>query len=57
VIVDHKQLRNEHHGALTEIIHTQYETALKLSVCIDRNTAAMQEYNQELRRIRDRDST
>ncbi len=54
VIADHKQLRDEHHGALTQIINTQNETALKLAVCIDRNTAALQECAQELRRIRER---
>ncbi len=54
VIADHKQLRDEHHGALTQIINTQNETALKLAVCIDRNTAALQECAHELRRIRER---
>ena len=53
VIADHKQLREEHHGALTQIINTQNETALKLAVCIDRNTAALQECALELRRIRE----
>ena len=52
VIADHKQLREEHHGALTQIINNQNETALKLAVCIDRNTAALQECTQELRHIR-----
>ena len=56
VIADHKQLREEHHGALTQIINTQNETELKLAVCIDRNTAAMQECAQELRRIRERNT-
>jgi hypothetical protein len=54
VIADHKQLREEHHGALTQIINTQNGTALQLAVCIDRNTAALQECAQELRRIRER---
>jgi type VI protein secretion system component VasK len=54
VIADHKQLREEHHGALTQIINNQNETALKLAVCIDRNTAALQECTLELRRIRER---
>ena len=53
VIADHKQLREEHHGALTQIINTQNETALKLAVCIDRNTSALQECAMELRRIRE----
>ena len=54
VIADHKQLREEHHGALTQIINTQNETTLKLAVCIDRNTAALQECANELHRIRER---
>jgi hypothetical protein len=54
VIADHKQMRDEHHGALTQIINTQNETALKLAICIDHNTAALQECSQELRRIRER---
>ena len=54
VIADHKHLREEHHGALTQIINTQNETALKLAVSLDRNTAAMQDCAQELRRIRER---
>ena len=53
VIADHKQLRAEHHGALTQIINHQNETALKLAVCLDRNTAALQDCTQELRRIRE----
>ena len=54
VIADHKSLREAHHLALSQIINTQNETALKLAVCIDRNTAALQECSQELRRIRER---
>jgi hypothetical protein len=54
VIADHKELRNEHHVALTEIISTQNETALKLAVCIDRNTAALQEVSTEIRFCRER---
>ena len=54
VIADHKELWNEHHGALTQIIATQNETALKLAVCIDRNTVALQECAQEVKRIRER---
>ncbi len=54
VIADHKQLREEHHGALTQITNTQNETTLKLAVCIDRNTAALQECANELHRIRER---
>lgn len=54
VIADHKQLREEHHAALARIIATQNDTALKLAVCIDRNTAALQECSFELRRFQER---
>jgi hypothetical protein len=40
--------------ALTEIIGTQNETALKLAVCIDRNTAALQEVSKEIWFCRER---
>ena len=49
-----KQLRDEHHGALTQIINTQNETALKLAVCIDRNTAALDDCTLEMRACRER---
>ena len=54
VLAGHKQARDAHQAALTQIIATPLETALKLAVCIDRNTAAMQECTDELRRCRDR---
>jgi hypothetical protein len=54
VIADHKELRNEHHAALAEIISSQNETAMKLAVCLDRNTAALQECAFELRRFQER---
>ena len=53
VIADHKELRAEHHAALTEIIATQNDTALKLAVCLDRNTSALQECAFELRRFQE----
>ena len=52
VIEDHKVLRESQQIALERIINTQNETGLKLVVCIDRNTAALQECNSELRRLR-----
>ena len=57
VIADHKQLRNEHHAALAQIIASQNETALKLAVCLDRNTAALQECSFQLRRFQERTET
>jgi len=53
VIADHKQLREAHHESLTHIIDKQNETALKLAVCLDRNTAALQECVIELRLFRE----
>ena len=57
VIADHKQLRNEHHAALAQIIASQNETALKLAICLDRNTAALQECSFQLRRFQERTET
>src|SRR6476620_10995979 len=51
VIADHKALREAHHGALAEIIKGQNEMALKLAVCIDRNTQALDKCTFELQRI------
>ena len=53
VIADHKELREAHHTALAEIIDKQNETALKLAVCIDRNTEALRECAFELRRFQE----
>ena len=53
VIEDHKELRNEHHAALAQIIDKQSETALKLAVCIDHNTAALNDCAFELRRFQE----
>ncbi len=53
VIADHKALRDEHHAALTQIIEKQNETALKLAVCIDRNSEALKDCAFELRRFQE----
>ena len=53
VIADHKELREAHHDALAQIIEKQSETALKLAVCIDRNTEALRECAFELRRFQE----
>jgi type VI protein secretion system component VasK len=52
VIADHKELRNEHHAALAEIA-AQNETAMKLAVCLDRNSEALRECAFELRRFQE----
>lgn len=54
IIADHHELRREHQAALEQIIGTQNETTLKLAVCLDRNTAALQECAFELRRFQER---
>ena len=54
VIADHKELREAHHEALTQIIEKQNETSLKLAVCIDRNSEALRECAFELRRFQER---
>jgi predicted PurR-regulated permease PerM len=53
VIEDHKELRNEHHAALAQIIEKQNETALKLAVCLDQNSEALRECAFELRRFQE----
>ena len=54
VIADHKASREAHHESLTQIIGTQNESTLKLAVCLDQNTAALQECAFELRRFQER---
>ena len=41
LIADHKNLQITHHKSLAQIIDKQNEMALKLAVCIDRNTEAL----------------
>lgn len=53
VIADHKSLREQHHNAMSQIIGQQNETSLKLAVCIDHNTAALNECAFELRRFQE----
>ena len=53
VIADHKELRQAHHSALAQIIEKQNETAMKLAVCIDRNSEALRECAFELRRFQE----
>ena len=53
VLADHKELREAHHVALAGIIEKQNEMSLKLAVCIDHNTAALNECAFELRRFQE----
>lgn len=57
VIADHKELREAHHSALAQIIEKQNDTAMKLAVCIDRNSEALRECAFELRRFQERKET
>lgn len=57
VIADHKELREAHHTALSQIIEKQNDTAMKLAVCIDRNSEALRECAFELRRFQERKDT
>ena len=54
VLAAHKQAREAHQVVLIQIIATQNETSLKLAVCIDRNTAAMDDCTLEMRACRER---
>jgi hypothetical protein len=54
VVSQNKSVSDAHTAALEKIIATQNEMAIKLAVCIDRNSAALQECSYELRRIKDR---
>ena len=54
LVRDNKQVREAQHEALNQIITTQNETALKLAVCIDHNTSALNECAFELRRVNER---
>jgi predicted PurR-regulated permease PerM len=54
VIEHHRQARDSHQETLTQIVASQNETALKLAVCIDRNTSALEDCTLELRRIREK---
>jgi hypothetical protein len=49
ILADHQHVREQHHAALTQIVATQNETALKLAVCIERNTSALHDTASEIR--------
>jgi hypothetical protein len=53
IITEHNELRREQHSALEQIITTQNATAMKLAICLDRNTAALQECSFQLRRFQE----
>ena len=53
VVNDNKVVTDAHTVALEKIISTQNEMALKLAICIYRNSAALQECSFELRRFQE----
>jgi hypothetical protein len=53
IMAAHKVSGEAHHVALEKVINTQNETALKLAVCIDRNTAVLADTGFELRRFQE----
>src|SRR5947207_14914476 len=50
VLTDNRSSGDAYRSALEKIISNQNETALKLAICIDRNTAELLEFSFELRR-------
>ncbi len=57
VVSQNKVVGDAHTAALEKIINTQNEMAIKLAVCIDRNSAALQECSFELRRFQEQRHT
>lgn len=53
VLAGYKEARDAHQAALTQIVSTQNDTALKLAVCIDRNTSALDDCMIGMRRARE----
>src|ERR1041385_3972476 len=53
VLSDHKVSREAHHSALERVINTQNETALKLAISIDRNTAVLSDCQFVIRRFQE----
>ena len=54
VIAESKASQEAHHNALADMVKTQNEMSLKLAVCIDRNTAALEKCTFELQRIQEK---
>ncbi len=53
VVTENRSASDAHKGALEKIINNQNETALKLAVCIERNSVALHECTFELRRFKE----
>ena len=54
LVRDNREVREAQQAALHQIISAQNDTALKLAVCIDHNTSALNECAYELRRVNER---
>jgi len=52
-LAEHKAAGEAHRAAFERVIQTQNETALRLAVCIERNTVVLQECGFQLRRRRE----
>jgi len=57
VVSQNSRVGDAHTAALEKIINTQNEMAIKLAICIDRNSAALQECSFELRRFQEQKNT
>ena len=54
VIADYKGELQAHHESLARILAAQNDTTLKLALCLDRNTEALKDCSEELRRFKER---
>src|SRR3954464_11576403 len=53
LVTENRASSEAHNAGVEKIISNQNETTLKLAICIDRNTAALQECSFELRRFQE----
>ena len=51
LVATHTAIQQEHQQTLRNILAGQNETSLKLAVCLDRNTLALEQCTLELHRI------
>jgi len=53
LLAENKASHETHRAAMDRMVNTQNETALKLAVCIERNSLALQDNSFELRRFKE----
>ena len=53
LLADHKESRDAHQGALARMVSDHNVTAQNLAVVLDRNTCALDENTEEIRRCRE----